>query len=172
MKWRDQMPWSLFSECWALSQAFSLSSFIFIKRLFTSSSLSAIRVVSSAYLKLLIFLPVILIPVYTSPSLVFGMMYSAQKLNKQGDNIQLWCTPFPVLNQSVVPCPVLFLWPLATFRQRGRTQRKSDLALSPGKISWQVQLLECLLRPHTSLSVSPPVIPPLLCCSIAHPHFH
>ena len=34
---------------------FSLSSFTFIKRLFSSSSLSAIRVVSSAYLRLLIF---------------------------------------------------------------------------------------------------------------------
>ena len=36
--------------------AFSLPSFTFIKRLLSSSSLSAIRVVSSAYLKLLIFL--------------------------------------------------------------------------------------------------------------------
>ena len=35
---------------------FSLSTFTFIKRLFSSSSLSAIRVVSSAYLRLLIFL--------------------------------------------------------------------------------------------------------------------
>src|SRR5574339_258841 len=34
---------------------FSLSSFTFIKSLFSSSSLSAIRVVSSAYLRLLIF---------------------------------------------------------------------------------------------------------------------
>ena len=49
---------------WMLSfkPAFSLSSFAFIKRLFGSSSLSAIRVVSSAYLRLLIFLPAILIP--------------------------------------------------------------------------------------------------------------
>ena len=39
---------------------FSLSTFTFIKRLFSSSSLSAIRVVSSAYLRLLIFLPAIL----------------------------------------------------------------------------------------------------------------
>ena len=39
---------------------FSLSSFTFIKRLFSSSSLSAIRVVSSAYLRLLILLPEIL----------------------------------------------------------------------------------------------------------------
>ena len=36
---------------------FSLPSFTFIKRLFSFSSLSAIRVVSSAYLRLLIFLP-------------------------------------------------------------------------------------------------------------------
>ena len=48
---------------WMLSfkPAFSLSSFTFIRRLFSSSSLSAIRVVSSAYLRLLIFLPAILI---------------------------------------------------------------------------------------------------------------
>ena len=38
---------------------FSLSSFTFIKRLFTSSLLSAIRLVSSAYLRLLIFLPAV-----------------------------------------------------------------------------------------------------------------
>ena len=34
-------------------------------------------------------------------------MYSECKLNKQGDNIQPWSTPFPIWNQSVVPCPVL-----------------------------------------------------------------
>ena len=56
---------------------FSLSSFTFIKRLFRSSSLSAIRVVSSAYLRLLIFLPAILIPACASTSLAFLVMYSA-----------------------------------------------------------------------------------------------
>ena len=30
-------------------------------------------------------------------------MYSALKLNKQGDSVQPCRTPFPVLNQSVVP---------------------------------------------------------------------
>ena len=55
---------------------FSLSSFTFIKRFF-SSSLSAIRVVSSAYLRLLIFLPAILIPACASSSPAFLMMYSA-----------------------------------------------------------------------------------------------
>ena len=51
-------------------------------------SLSAIRVVSSAYLGLLIFLLVILILTWVSSSPAFFMMYSAYKLNKQGDNIQ------------------------------------------------------------------------------------
>ena len=97
---------------WMLSfmPTFSLSSFSYIKRLFSSSSLSAIRVVSSAYLRLLIFLLAILIPAYASSSPAFLMIYSAYKLNKQGDNIQPWCTPFPIWNQSAVPCPVLLLW--------------------------------------------------------------
>ena len=73
---------------WMLSfkSTFSLFSFTFIKRL-CSSSLSAIRVMSSAYLKLFIFVPAALIPVCASSSLAFHMMYSAYKLNKQGDNI-------------------------------------------------------------------------------------
>ena len=64
---------------WMLSfkSTFSLSSFTLIKRLFSSSSLSALRVVSFAYLWLLIFLQAILIPACTSSSLAFHMMYSA-----------------------------------------------------------------------------------------------
>ena len=52
----------------------------FIKRLFNSSLLSAIRVMSSAYLRLLIFLPAFLIPTYDSSSPAFCMMYSAKLL--------------------------------------------------------------------------------------------
>ena len=107
---------------WMLSfkPACSLSSFTFIKRLFSFSSLSAIRVVSSAYLRLLIFLLAILIPVCASYSPAFLMMYSAYKLNKQGDNIQPWCTPFPIWNQSVVLCQVLTVasWPAHRFLKR------------------------------------------------------
>ena len=75
---------------WMLSfkPTFSHSSFSFIKRLFSSSSLSAIKMVSSAYLRLLIFLLAILIPACASSSPAFLMMHSAYKLNKQGDNIQ------------------------------------------------------------------------------------
>ena len=57
--------------------AFSLSSFTFIKRLFSFPSVSAIKVVSSAYLRLLIFLPAFLIPACASSRLVFLMIYSA-----------------------------------------------------------------------------------------------
>ena len=107
---------------WMLSfkSAFSLSSFTFIKRLFSSYSLSAIRVVSSAYLRLLIFLPVILIPACASSSRAFLMMSSAYKLNKQGVNIQPWHTPSPILNHSAVPCPVLTVasWPAYRFLRR------------------------------------------------------
>ena len=107
---------------WMLSfkPTFSLSSFIFIKRLFSSSSLSAIRVVSSAYVRLSLFLPAILIPACASSSPVLLMMYSSYKLNKQGDNIQPWRTPFPIWNQSVGPCPVLTVasWPPYRFLKR------------------------------------------------------
>ena len=85
MKWWDRMPCSSLFECWVLSQLFSLSSFTLTKRIFSSSLLSAIRVVLSAYLKLLIFLPTILIQVTCdSSSPVFLMMYSAYKLIHAG----------------------------------------------------------------------------------------
>ena len=51
MKWWDWMPWSSFFECWVLSQLFHSPLSPLIKRPFNSSWLSAIRVVSSAYLK-------------------------------------------------------------------------------------------------------------------------
>ena len=102
---------------WMLSfkPAFSLSYFILINRLFRSSSLFTIQVVSSAYLKLLIFLLAVLIPACASSSPAFHMMYSAYMLNKQGDNIQPWLTPFPIWNQSIVPCLVLTVdsWPVS-----------------------------------------------------------
>ena len=106
---------------WMLSfkPTFSFSSFTYIKKLFSSSSHSAIRVVSSAYLRSLIFLA-ILTPAYASSSPPFLMMYSAYKLNKQGDNIQPWRIPFPIWNQPVLPCPGLTVafWPAYRFLKR------------------------------------------------------
>jgi len=61
-----------------------------------------------------------LIPACVSSNPAFRMMYSAQKLNKQGDNIQPWHIPFPIWNQSAVPCPVLTVasWPAYRFLRR------------------------------------------------------
>ena len=57
--------------------------------------------------------PAILISDCVSSSPAFHMIYSAYKLNKQGDNIQPWGTPFPIWNQSIVPCTILTVtsWP-------------------------------------------------------------
>ena len=87
---------------------------------FSFSWLSATRVISSAYLRLLMFLPEILIPACNSSSPAFLMMYSAYKLNKQGDHKQHCHTPFSILNQSVVSYRVLTVasWPTYTFLKR------------------------------------------------------
>ena len=105
------LPWSDGTRCHDFScfngefqASFFTSSFTLIKKFFSSSSLSALWVVLSAYLRLLIFLPEILIPAYHSPSPAFCMMYFACKLNKQGNNIQSSPTPFPILSKSVVLC--------------------------------------------------------------------
>ena len=120
---------------WMLSfqPVFSLSSFTFIKRLFSSSSLSAKRVVISAYLRLLVFLPAILIPVVLHPAQHFTWYTLHLSLNKQGDNIQPWCTSLPIWNQSVVPSLVLTLasWPAQRFLRK--QIRWSGIA-----ISWRI----------------------------------
>ena len=62
---------------WMLSfkPDFSLSSFTLTKRLLSSSSLSAVRVVTSACPRLLVFLPAILIPAWASSRPAFRMMH-------------------------------------------------------------------------------------------------
>ena len=101
--------------CWVLSQLFH--SPLSLSSRDSSSLLSAIRVVPSVYLRLLIFLLEILILACASSSGSFHMRYTAYKLHKQADNIQPWRTPFPIWNPSVVPCPVLTVasWPAYRF---------------------------------------------------------
>ena len=43
---------------------------------------------------------------------------SAYELNKEGDNIQPWHTPFHIWNQSVVPCLTVASWPEYRFLRR------------------------------------------------------
>ena len=72
--WTELMgPDAMILVFWMLSfkSAFSLSSFTLIKRLFHSSSFSAVRVVSSAYLRLLIFPLAIWIPACDSNCVAF-----------------------------------------------------------------------------------------------------
>ena len=138
---------------WMLSfmTAFSCSTFSFIKRLFSSSLLSAISVVSCAYLRLLIFFPAILIPVCALSSLALRVMYSAYKLNKHGDNIQPSHTFFPIWNQSVVPCPVLTVasWSAHKFLRRQVrwsgipiSSRIEQISQETGKVVWYSHLLK------------------------------
>ena len=72
LSWSDG-PDAMIFVFWMLSfkPTFSLSTLTFIKRLF-SSSLTALRVVSSAYLRLLIFFLAILIPACASPAWHFA----------------------------------------------------------------------------------------------------
>ena len=141
-------PDAMILVLWMLSfePTFSLSSFTFINRLFSSSLLSAIRVVSSVYLRLLIFLPAILIPACASSSPAFLMMYSAYKSNKQGDNIQPWRTPFPIWNQSVVPCPIWTVASWLAYRFLRRQVRRSGILISLRifhSLLWSTQRLWC-----------------------------
>ena len=131
------LPWSDGTRChdlsfWMLSfkPAFSLSSFTLIKRLFRSSSVSAIRVISSVYLRLLIFLLAILIQACDLFNPEFYIMFTVCKLNKQGDNIQPWGTLFPILNQSIFPCPVLTVSSLLTHSFLRRQIRGSGIPIS------------------------------------------
>ena len=103
---------------------------------FSFSPLTAIRMVSSAYLRLLLFLPTFVIPTCDSPTLAFHMIYPAFKLNKQSDNIQPWCTPFPVLSQSIFSMSGsnCFFWTCVQVSQEA------------GKVDWYFHLLKNFLQ--------------------------
>ena len=79
---------------WVLSfkPVFSLSSFTFNKRFFSSSLLSAIRVVSYAYLRLLIFLLAVLIPACDSSS-TLADVFEAVPLQEDWPPTRYVCEP-------------------------------------------------------------------------------
>ena len=112
--------------------AFSLSSFTLIRRLFRSPLLSDIKVADMpcAYLRLLMLIPVVLMPACDSSSLTFHMIYSEFNLNKQGDSIQPCRSPFPILNQSIVPCLVLTVASWLPYRFLRRQIRWFGISIS------------------------------------------
>ena len=73
-------------ECRVLNHLFHFPVSLLSRGLFSPSSLSAIWVLPSVYVRLLLFLPAILIQVCVSSSLAFHTMYTASNLNKQGCN--------------------------------------------------------------------------------------
>ena len=106
MKWWDWMPCSSFVECWSLSQLFPLSSFTLIKKL---SSLSSIKVVSSAYLRLLICLQTILIPLMSHPAQHFTCCtwLGRSPGGEHGNPLQYSCLETPHWQRSLAgysPC--------------------------------------------------------------------
>ena len=131
--------------------ALSLASFTLIKRLFSSSTLSVIRVVSSTYLRLLMFLLPILIPAYTSSSPAFLLMCSAYTLNQKGDSREPCCTSFLTMNQSVVPYRVLTVASWPTYRFLRRQVRWSGIPISLRvlhSLSWSTTLSSRYLAAH------------------------
>ena len=68
-------------------------------------------------------------------------IYSAYKTNKQHDNIQPWGTPFPIWNQSVVPCPVLTVASWLAYRFLRR-----HVSWSGSPISFRI--VQSLCDPH------------------------
>ena len=130
-QWWDWMPWSSFFECWVLNQLFptplSLSSFSSSRGFFGPLHFLLLK---WYHLRLSVFLMAILIPACDSSSPA-----SAYKVNKQGDSILLWHTPFPILNPSIVLCPVLTVasWPDYRFLRR-------KVRLSGIPISWWIFL--------------------------------
>ena len=106
MEWQDRMPWSLFFEHWVLSQVFIILFHFHQEALWLlfafchkGDVISISEVIGIS--------PCNLDSSWCFIQMAFHMMYSAYNLNKQGNNIQPWYTPFPVWNQSIVPCPVL-----------------------------------------------------------------
>ena len=99
----------------SFKSAFLLSSFTLIKRLFSSSSLSTIRMVSSSYLRLLICLLAVLIPACdsldvlkhqsgTDPALLKTLQsLILQRIGSQGSTLVDW----PPLTPSCRPCSPL-----------------------------------------------------------------
>ena len=83
--------------------------------------------VLSAYLRLLISLPAIFIPACAPSSPTCHMMYSACRLNNQGDNIQPWCTLFPDL-ESV--CCSMSRFPETCIQFLRRQVRWSGISIS------------------------------------------
>ena len=128
MKWWNQMPWSSFFECWVLSQFFTL---LFHPQEAFCSSLSAIRGVSSAYMRLLIFLR------YLDSSLCFiqpGILHDVLCIEVKQAGWRYTASMYSFPNHAPVCCSMscsnccFMSW--------------IQVSLETGKVVWYSQLLK------------------------------
>ena len=141
MKWWDWMPCSSYFEWWVLNQIFHFP-------LSSRGSLVLLLFLPLEWCHLLICGYWYFIPAWASSSLALKLVHSACKLNKQGDNIQSWCTPFPIWNQSVVPCPVLTVASWTAYRFLRRQVRWSGIPIS-------LRIFHSLFPPPPTVSCDP-----------------
>ena len=127
-------PDAMILAFWMLSfkPTFSLSFFTFITRLF-SSSLSAIRwchlhIWGYWYFSWKSWFQLVLLPAQC-----FSWCTLHIRLNKQGEILQPWRTPFPIWSHSVVPCPVLTVASCPAYKFFKRQVRWSGIL-----ISWRI----------------------------------
>ena len=108
------------------------------KRLFSSSLLSTIKVASSSYLEVLLFLLAVLILACEFYSPALHMISSAYNLHKQGDNLQPWQTPFFNFVPVHFPCPVLTVASCPAYRFLRRQLRWTGILISLGILQFVV----------------------------------
>ena len=110
---------------WMLSfkPTLSLSSFTFIRRLFTLCHKGGVICISEG---------IDISPGNLDSSLCFLQPSVSHYVLciKQGDNMQPWCTPFPIWNQFAVPCPVLTVASWPAYRFLKRQVRSSGMPIS------------------------------------------
>ena len=133
LKWWDRMPWSSFTECWILSQFFHSP-----LSLPSKGSLVPLRILPLGWFHLHIwgywyFSLQSWFQHVLHPARYFALCTLHIKLNKQGDNTQLWCTPFPIWNDSVVPTLVLTVASCPAYWFLSRQVRWSGIP-----ISWRI----------------------------------
>ena len=103
--------------------------------------------VPSAYLRLLIFLPAILIPTYDSSRSAFRMMYSGYNLNKQkqGDNIPCVTTQV-TMGDSMFSFPNFELVSCSMSRSNCCFLTCTQISQEAGKVVWYSHLLKDFLQ--------------------------
>ena len=160
MKWWDRMPLSSFSECWVLSQHFHSSLSLSLSVLhflpwgwchlhiwgywyfswqswfqfvlysawcFTRCTLH-ISTICSAYIYICVY--VCMCVCVCVCVCVYIYIYIFTTVKQAEWQYTAWCSPFPIWNQSIFPCPILTTASLSAYRFLRRQVRWSGTPIS------------------------------------------